>query len=209
MTRSPAPLSRPPGDPGGRRIVIYGATGSGKTSLGRRLAETLGLHHIELDALYHGPNWTPTPPEEFLAKIQDAIDARPNGWVADGNYGVARGLLLPLSDTVVWLRPPWRVSYLRMLRRTFGRMLRGKELWNGNKETLRGTFLDKKSLLVWGILQHKPSQERITGGLQAIEHRAEVFEVRSTKALDALVRRFLDEAKGEVRHVATDIESRG
>jgi len=177
------------------RIVIYGVTGSGKTSLGRRLAEALGLHHIELDALYHGPNWTPTPPEDFLAKVRDAIDACPNGWVADGNYGVARGLLLPLADTVVWLRPPWRVSYLRMLRRTFGRMLRGKELWNGNKETLRNMFLDRESLLLWGIQQHGPSQERIGAALQAIEHRAEVFEVRTPRELEALVSRFVSESQ--------------
>ncbi len=176
-----------------KQIVIYGVTGSGKTTLARRLARELGLRHVELDSLYHGPGWTPTPPEEFRAKVQKELDASPAGWVADGNYTAVRGFLLPQADTVVWLRLPWRVSYSRMLRRTFSRAITRKELWNGNKESLRLMFFDKESLLLWGIRQHRPSQERIGGALDEIPHAAEVFEPHSAREVEALVLRFVAE----------------
>jgi len=42
-------------------VVISSASGNGKTTLGRELAEQLHLPFIELDALVHGPQWTETP----------------------------------------------------------------------------------------------------------------------------------------------------
>jgi GTPase SAR1 family protein len=42
-----------------RRIAVVGTTGSGKTTLARRLAQRLGQRHVERDALYWEPKWTP------------------------------------------------------------------------------------------------------------------------------------------------------
>lgn len=40
-----------------RRIVIIGTTSSGKSTLAEKLAQTLGLDFIELDALHWEPDW--------------------------------------------------------------------------------------------------------------------------------------------------------
>ena len=48
------------------RIAITGASGNGKTTLARRLAETCDLRHVEIDALHHGPNWESCGPEVLL-----------------------------------------------------------------------------------------------------------------------------------------------
>ncbi len=40
-----------------KRIVIIGATGSGKTTLARQLAQTYGLPYTDLDDLYWNPGW--------------------------------------------------------------------------------------------------------------------------------------------------------
>ena len=62
------------------RIAIAGQTSSGKSTLGRRIAAATGAVHIELDALFHQPNWTPAETDVFRAAVTEAI-AQPR-WVS-------------------------------------------------------------------------------------------------------------------------------
>jgi adenylate kinase family enzyme len=69
----------------GRKISIIGSSCSGKTTLAAQLAERLGVPHLELDALHHGPNWQEATADELRAKVEEALTGL-DGWVADGNY---------------------------------------------------------------------------------------------------------------------------
>lgn len=40
------------------KIAVAGGAGAGKSTLARRLSEILDLPYVEMDSLYHGPNWT-------------------------------------------------------------------------------------------------------------------------------------------------------
>ena len=68
----------------GTRIVEIGSSGAGETALARRLAERLGVPHVELDALHFAEDWVEVPDEAF-AERADAATAS-GGWVIDGNY---------------------------------------------------------------------------------------------------------------------------
>jgi len=70
---------------------------------------------VELDAIYHQPDWQPLAAEEFRALVTAAIAA--DGWVVDGNYSAVRELVWARADTVVWLDPP----RLRVMRRIIWR----------------------------------------------------------------------------------------
>src|SRR3712207_7517851 len=37
------------------RVVVAGTSGSGKTTLAARIGRELGIPHVEIDALFHGP----------------------------------------------------------------------------------------------------------------------------------------------------------
>jgi adenylate kinase family enzyme len=68
-----------------RRVAVIGVSGSGKTTVAGELAMRLGLPHVELDALHHGPNWTEASAEQLRAAVLAALERCPDGWVIDGN----------------------------------------------------------------------------------------------------------------------------
>jgi adenylate kinase family enzyme len=137
-----------------RRVaVIASASGNGKTTLGRALAERLGVRFVELDALVHGPNWAETSDEELRAIVEPIV--RSDGWVIDGTYRTKLGnLVLEGADTIVWLDLPLRVWVPRLLRRTGRRMTGREKLWNDNRETLRGAFGGRGSLFGFALRTH-------------------------------------------------------
>lgn len=136
------------------RIAVRGSTGSGKSTLAREAARRLGLPHVELDALHHGPGWREASAEELRARVEAALDDG-RGWVVDGNYDGKLGtLVLDRADFVVWIDLPLHVTFGRLWRRTLRRLRTREELWNGNRETWRRTFCDRESILLWLLQTH-------------------------------------------------------
>lgn len=136
----------------GPKIAVKGASGSGKTTLAAELARRLGVPHVELDAIHHGPNWSEPSAEEFCTRVRAAMDAASHGWVIDGNYErKLDSLVTDAADTVVWLDLPLRTLLRRLWRRTSHRIRDQVELWNGNRETWRGALWGQESLFVWTI----------------------------------------------------------
>ena len=46
---------------GMQKIVVAGPSGAGKSTIARKIAERLDIPYAELDAMYHGPDWTKIP----------------------------------------------------------------------------------------------------------------------------------------------------
>jgi adenylate kinase family enzyme len=138
-----------------KRVNVKGISGSGKTMFAVELARRLGLPYVELDALHHGPNWSEPTDEVFRARVREAMDAAPDGWVIDGNYeGKLGELVLAEADTIVWLDPPFRVKARRLWRRTARRIREDVELWSGNKETWRNVLWGREALFWWMVRGH-------------------------------------------------------
>ncbi|HUZ68427.1 MAG TPA: hypothetical protein VMU65_01835 [Candidatus Saccharimonadales bacterium] len=167
-----------------RRVAVIGSSGSGKTWLASRLAAALGIPHVELDAIHHGPDWAAMPAEEMRSEL-DLCCAADSAWVADGNYQTKGGdLVRERADTVVWLDLPRRTVMRQLLLRTLRHALRRERLWNGNRESLRDVLSSdpERSVIVWAWTHHTP---------QRLEYGAQIDErwVRLTDR--AGVRRFL------------------
>jgi adenylate kinase family enzyme len=118
---------------GVRRVLVAGSPGAGKTTLARALAARLDLPYTEMDGLFHGPGWVPRP--EFESDV-DALLAT-GRWVTEYQYRAVQPRLLATADAVVWLDHPWPLVAGRLLRRTLGRALTRRELYNGNRERVR------------------------------------------------------------------------
>jgi adenylate kinase family enzyme len=129
------------------RIVIIGTSGVGKSTIARTLSATHYLPHVELDALYWAPGWTPVPADVFRARV-DAATAG-DAWVSCGNYSVVRDLLWSRADTFVWLDYSLPRTLWRVVCRTIHRRRTRELLWNTNRESLRKQLFTRDSLFWW------------------------------------------------------------
>jgi adenylate kinase family enzyme len=134
-----------------RRVNVIGNSCAGKSTFAARLAAALGVPHVEFDALYWEPGWTEVPREVFRSRVAAATAG--DGWVTEGNYGIARDIVWPRVDTVIWLDYPFVLVLWRSLRRTFRRVFRGATCCNGNRESLRRTF-SRDSIILWVVKTH-------------------------------------------------------
>ena len=167
-----------------RRVaVIASASGNGKTTLGKQLAERLDVPFVELDALVHGPNWAEIS-DEGLRQLLEPIVAG-EGWVVDGDYHRKIGnFVLERADTIVWLDQPIRVWLPRLLRRTVRRMLRRERLWNDNRESLRDAFWGRESLVGYALGAHFRNRRELPARLAPYR----VVRLRTPSEVDRFVR---------------------
>jgi adenylate kinase family enzyme len=142
-----------PSNPIGQRIVVIGTTGSGKTTLAAQLARRLGASHIELDALHWEPDWAAASLDVFRARVTQALS--PDSWVADGNYSKVRDIVWRRADSIVWLDYSLPVILARLTRRTLHRIVAREELWNGNRENLRGALFSRDSIFLWALKTYR------------------------------------------------------
>jgi adenylate kinase family enzyme len=161
-----------------RRILVAGTSGSGKTTLAERIAALAGAPHTEIDALHHGPSWTPR--DSFMLDVA-AFAAQPT-WVTEWQYGKARPLLLQRADLLVWLDLPGAVVMRRVVQRTAQRRLNKTVLWNGNLEPPLATFFtDRDHIVRWAWRTHHENAERVAAAVSA---RADLCVVRLTSQHD-------------------------
>jgi adenylate kinase family enzyme len=172
-----------------RRVAVIGTSGSGKTAFSRRIATAIGAPHVELDGLFHGPNWTPAERDVFRARVSEAIAAP--AWVTDGNYSsVLRDLIWSAADVVVWLDYPFRIVIWRLFLRTMRRGLRREELWNGNRESLRSHFFTRDSLFLWAQKTHWKHRRDWPVAFESPEMaHVPIVRLRSPREADAWLRR--------------------
>ena len=134
-----------------QRILVGGSSGAGKSTMARHLATTLGLRYVEVDSLFHGPGWTQRP--EFVADMAAVVAG--DRWVIDHDYDAARHLVWPRLDTFVWLDYPRRLTAWRVVRRSLVRGALRRELWNGNRESLRHMLTSAEHPVRWSWEHHR------------------------------------------------------
>lgn len=161
------------------RINVIGSSNAGKTTLARAIARRLDMPHVELDALYWGPGWTPVPEPIFRARVAEALAGE--RWVADGGYQIARDITWSRADGIVWLDYPLRVVLRRWAGRTVRRIRSGAEFWpgTGNRETLWNAI--RPDGLLWWILRHHRGKRRRTEARLGQRPDLQVVRLRSPR----------------------------
>lgn len=168
------------------RVLLYGVTGSGKSTAATALGAALGLPvHLVDEEVGWLPGWVERPTEE-QREIAGAIAAGER-WVLDSAYGKWLDLVLPRAEVMVALDYPRWLSLARLVRRTATRWATREETCNGNVETAR-QILSRESILVW----HFRSYRRKTDRIRAWERRPDgipVLRLSHPRELEGLLAR--------------------
>lgn len=169
------------------RIAIVGTSGVGKTTLAKAIAEMLDIPHVELDALFWGPNWQEPRIGDFLEQVQAATVGE--HWVVDGNYSRARLIIWERASMIIWLNYSLPLVLWQVTRRTIIRSWRHQELWNGCYETFRKGFLSQDSIILWVLKTYRKNRRSLPEWLAMPQHQhLQLVELRSPAETEAWLR---------------------
>lgn len=127
------------------RILVYGVTGSGKSTMAARIAERTGLPWHSVDDLTWEPGWVEVAPEEQRRRIAAICEGE--RWVLDSAYGKWLDVPMARVQLIVALDYPRWLSLGRLVRRTIARAVDRREICNGNTENLGQMFT--RDWIVW------------------------------------------------------------
>ena len=174
----------------GRRVVVTGMAGAGKSTFSRALSAKTGLPVVHLDLHFWKPGWVPTPDDEWSEKQRGLLAGEQ--WIVDGNYHETLDLRLERADTVVFLDTPWWICAQRALARGVRERPAGFELPVGCDESAWRRLRDEWRL-AWRIWRVRRSErERELGILSQHGRHVALHVLRSRRA----VRGFLDGVDG-------------
>jgi adenylate kinase family enzyme len=134
------------------RVVVFGNSGSGKSTYARGLAERHQLAHLDLDTIVWEPGQIAVqrPADAIRASLQEFI-ARSSIWVVEGCYGELIEAASPHCTELVFLNPgkaaclennlqrPWEPHKYASLEQQ-NSMLEGLQAWVAEYYTRDGSW---------------------------------------------------------------------
>lgn len=158
-----------------RRVVIVGCTGSGKTTLAKRLSKKMNIPATDLDDINWLPGWQERDHVEACRMV--TAEAQKPAWIICGNYSKFQELFLPQTDTLVWLDYSFPRNLCQLLLRSFLRLWRREVVCNGNVETW-SKLLSRDSIVLWLFKTFRKNRQKYSGlsalppaGMTIVQHK--------------------------------------
>ena len=146
-----------------RKILVIGSSGSGKSTVARKLGELLKIEVIHLDSHFWHPGWMETPKDEWTGVVERLLER--DAWIMDGNYSGTLEKRILACDTIIFLDLPRRICLARVLKRVIAYRNQSRpDVAEGCPERLDWEFLK----WVWGY----PKRTR-PGIIQLLEKNSE------------------------------------
>ena len=97
--------------------MIFGRSGSGKSTFAHDLHKITGLPLYHLDKYFFTRNWVERDKQEFLDIQQSIVDT--HFWIIDGNSIKSLEMRYSRADLVLYLNHPRWLCYIRVFKRIF------------------------------------------------------------------------------------------
>lgn len=138
-----------------KRINVVGTSGSGKSTVAKKIADKLSIPYVEMDKVFWGPDWYWPSDKEFFSNLQKELSG--NEWVLDGNYTRTIPIKWEKTQIVVWVDLPFTRTLYQAVKRAIKRSMTQEEIWpgTGNKESFRKNFFSKDSIILWTLKNYK------------------------------------------------------
>ncbi|MFC6707931.1 adenylate kinase [Flexivirga alba] len=141
-----------------RRILVYGVTGSGKSTAAKQIADRTGLPLTLADELTWQPGWVPLPDDHQRDIFAQVVAG--DQWVLDTAYGSWLDLVLPRAQLIVALDYPRWFSLQRLVRRTLARAIDKEPICNGNTQSWRSLYA-RDSIIRWHFESYARKRQRM------------------------------------------------
>jgi adenylate kinase family enzyme len=166
----------PSGTSVGRRFVVTGRAGAGKSTFSRALSAQTGIPLVHLDVHFWKPGWVEPSEDEWIEKQRGLITS--DEWILDGNYHATLELRLERANTAVFLDTPWWVCAWRALVRGVRKRPVGFQLPTGCEESASRRLLEEWSL-AWRIVRdHRAERELELGILSRHVNHVALYVLR-------------------------------
>lgn len=184
-----------------KKVLVYGVTGAGKTTLALELASLVGGKATLADDLAFEPGWKTVPEEIQIERIISVCSQ--DEWILDSAYGKWLPHVLPRVELIICLDYPRLTSFARLLGRTLHRAWTKQPVCNGNTESWKLMF-SRESILIWHFKTFKSKRERIrtwaSGDRNAygeMNERCQIIWFRSPSQCDDWIRSLREESLRE------------
>lgn len=116
------------------RVLVIGASGAGKSTIARQIAQRLSIPFHATDAFYWESGWRPAARDRVDHLLNELLE-QPS-WVLDGNFEHRWQELWNRADLIIWLDYSLPRVLCQVTRRNLGWLLTRRVVWSANKMTI-------------------------------------------------------------------------
>ncbi|WP_258308184.1 adenylate kinase [Streptomyces sp. NWU339] len=140
-----------------KKIALFGPPASGKTTIAKKLSDSLGLPHTDLDEILFTGDGT-LPLDEF--RIEADRITRGASWVVEGNYSKLADVVWHRAEVLVWLDLPLLLVVRRIVYRSLRQLAGLDTSAQARRLTWNRAFFGRRSLLRTAIRKYRNNRPR-------------------------------------------------
>jgi len=151
-----------------KRIIVFGSTGAGKSTLVEHISREFHLPLINMDTLSREAGKSKTPMETFALSTQKSVEN--DSWILDGSYAIVQDIIWPRAEAIVWLDySVWVVTW-RLIKRSLYRIFLRKKPERPSKA--KPISAEKRTqTYLWSILTHNKRRQQYFAALYSSKNK--------------------------------------